>query len=67
MFAVDPPANSTQKAQFTLALGLPLSYLNDIGAVYLCDVGIPKKVFQSIGVEYVPPFGHRHVIPLRNS
>ena len=67
MYAIDPPANSTLKAQFTLAIGMPLSYTYDAGAVYLCDVGIPRKVFQSVDLDYVAPFGHRHVIPLCNS
>lgn len=66
-FAIDSPADSTLKAQYTMALALPLSYLHDVGNLYLCDMGIPKKVFASLGIEFVTPFGHRHVVPLRNS
>lgn len=65
------PAVSEQRpsveAKWTLSLGLPLPLANTESRVYLCDIGIPKHVFQEVGIRYHSPFGCKFVIPLHSA
>ena len=63
--AIDPPVDGTAlPAKWSLGVCLPLNLKNVTSQVYLCDLGLPKKVFQESGVHYVSPFSHKFVIPL---
>jgi NAD(P)H-hydrate epimerase len=42
----------------TVTLALPKPGLGTIrGTVYLADIGIPRTVYERLGIEYEPPFG----------
>ncbi|XP_006817169.1 enhancer of mRNA-decapping protein 3-like [Saccoglossus kowalevskii] len=56
VLSLDPPCVQQIETRFTLAVGLPLSITSNVGTVYLCDVGIPKKVFSEFAIQYVSPF-----------
>ncbi|XP_050400286.1 enhancer of mRNA-decapping protein 3 [Patella vulgata] len=63
--AIDPSVGgSAIDAKWSLAICLPLSLQSPTSQVYLCDLGIPKKVFTDVGIRYMSPFGHKFVIPL---
>ena len=65
VLAIDPPAEGGDiKAKWSLGLGLPLSYADSCGQVYLCDLAIPQKIFKEVGITYRSPFAHKFVIPL---
>ncbi|XP_039995030.1 enhancer of mRNA-decapping protein 3-like [Xiphias gladius] len=67
VLSIDPPADEqhpTVEAKWTLSLGLPLPLAETESRVYLCDIGIPKLVFQEVGISYHSPFGCKFVIPL---
>ncbi|KAF3686890.1 Enhancer of mRNA-decapping protein 3 LSM16 protein -like protein YjeF domain-containing protein 1 [Channa argus] len=67
VLSIDPPASDQQqtvKAKWSLSLGLPLPLADTDVRVYLCDIGIPKMVFQKVGISYHSPFGCKFVIPL---
>ncbi|KAM3877387.1 enhancer of mRNA-decapping protein 3-like isoform 2-T2 [Diretmus argenteus] len=67
VLSIDPPVGEQQhavEAKWTLSLGLPLPLAESEGRVYLCDIGIPKLVFQEVGIDYHSPFGCKFVIPL---
>lgn len=67
VLSIDPPVSLqhlTVEAKWTLSLGLPLPLLHGDSRVYLCDIGIPKLVFQEVGISYHSPFGCKFVIPL---
>ncbi|KAG8440311.1 hypothetical protein GDO86_006174 [Hymenochirus boettgeri] len=64
---IDPPPNEHVQgihAKWSLELGLPLALGEQAGRVYLCDIGIPQKVFGEVGISYHSPFGCKFVIPL---
>uniref|UniRef100_A0A8D3ADN5 Enhancer of mRNA-decapping protein 3 n=1 Tax=Scophthalmus maximus TaxID=52904 RepID=A0A8D3ADN5_SCOMX len=49
VLSIDPPVggrHQTVEAKWTLSLGLPLPLAETESRVYLCDIGIPKLVFQ---------------------
>jgi NAD(P)H-hydrate epimerase len=42
----------------TITLALPKMGLDaPTGAIYLADIGIPRTVYDRLGIEYQPPFG----------
>lgn len=67
VLSIDPAIGGQHQAveaKWTLFLGLPLPLAETESRVYLCDVGIPKLVFQEVGICYHSPFGCKFVIPL---
>ncbi|XP_042280865.1 enhancer of mRNA-decapping protein 3-like [Thunnus maccoyii] len=67
VLSIDPPVgeqHQTVEAKWTMSLGLPLPLPERESRVYLCDIGIPKMVFQEVGINYHSPFGCKFVIPL---
>ncbi|XP_054243750.1 enhancer of mRNA-decapping protein 3 [Indicator indicator] len=70
VLSIDPPINELEQgidAKWSLALGLPLPLGERAGRLYLCDIGIPQKVFQEVGINYHSPFGCKFVIPLHST
>lgn len=67
---VDPPANGNALAplpQWVLMPILPLAMDASVVAsagLYLCDLGIPHRVFRELGLEYASPFGSKFVVVL---
>uniref|UniRef100_UPI0037E79EAD enhancer of mRNA-decapping protein 3-like n=1 Tax=Semicossyphus pulcher TaxID=241346 RepID=UPI0037E79EAD len=69
VLSIDPAVNEQRQdieAKWTLSLGLPLPLTETESRVYLCDIGIPKLVFQEVGISYHSPFGCKFVIPLHS-
>ncbi|GAB1604723.1 enhancer of mRNA-decapping protein 3-like isoform X2, partial [Argonauta hians] len=65
VLAIDPPQQgSLIHAKWSLSLCLPLNLKGNFGQVYLCDVGLPRKVMAHVGITYSSPFGHKFLIPL---
>lgn len=66
VLALDPPAKGTPgiNTKFSLVPVLPLSHSSDNGNIYLCNLGIPLKLFEDVGIKYKSPFGPKFVIPL---
>ncbi|KAL2088829.1 hypothetical protein ACEWY4_015728 [Coilia grayii] len=69
VLSIDPPVSGpgqalAVEAKWSLCLGLPLALGEGAGRVYLCDVGLPRQVFQAVGINYQSPFGCKFVIPL---
>ncbi len=63
--AIDPPVEgAVLDSKWSLGVCLPLNLKTQTSQVYLCDLGLPKKVFLESGVRYVSPFSHKFVIPL---
>lgn len=52
--------------QWTLTLALPKTGLNraNAGAIYLADIGLPGKIFSTLGLAYHDPFGTGYYIPI---
>lgn len=70
VLSIDPAVSGqppTVEAKWTLSLGLPLPLTETESRVYLCDIGIPKLVFQEVGIRYHSPFGCKFVIPLHTA
>lgn len=70
VLSIDPAVSEqhqTVEAKWTLSLGLPLPLAKAESRVYLCDIGIPKMVFQEVGIRYHSPFGCKFVIPLHSA
>uniref|UniRef100_A0AAY4D702 Enhancer of mRNA-decapping protein 3 n=1 Tax=Denticeps clupeoides TaxID=299321 RepID=A0AAY4D702_9TELE len=70
VLSIDPPVNGQEhavEAKWSLCLGLPLSLPEGAGRVYLCDIGVPKHVFQEVGIRFHSPFGCKFVIPLHSA
>ncbi|XP_041799540.1 enhancer of mRNA-decapping protein 3-like [Chelmon rostratus] len=70
VLSIDPAVSEqhqTVEAKWTLSLGLPLPLAEAESRVYLCDIGIPKSVFQEVGIHYHSPFGCKFVIPLHSA
>ncbi|XP_028431135.1 enhancer of mRNA-decapping protein 3 isoform X1 [Perca flavescens] len=70
VLSIDPAVSGehqTVEAKWTLFLGLPLPLAETESRVYLCDIGIPKLVFQEVGIRYHSPFGCKFVIPLHTA
>ncbi|KAM3925050.1 enhancer of mRNA-decapping protein 3 [Leptodactylus fuscus] len=69
VLSIDPPVADQEQgihAKWSLELGLPLALGEQAGRVYLCDIGIPQKVFREVGISYHSPFGCKFVIPLHS-
>ncbi|XP_040269686.1 enhancer of mRNA-decapping protein 3 isoform X3 [Bufo bufo] len=69
VLSIDPPVGDLEQgihAKWSLELGLPLALGEQAGRVYLCDIGIPQKVFREVGISYHSPFGCKFVIPLHS-
>lgn len=65
VLAIDPPQQGTLiHAKWSLSLCLPLNLKGQFGQVYLCDIGLPRKVMAQVGITYSSPFGHKFLIPL---
>ncbi|MBI3124028.1 MAG: NAD(P)H-hydrate epimerase [Ignavibacteriales bacterium] len=56
------------KPDLTLTLALPKTGLLPAltGELYLADIGIPKKVYQMLNINYQQPFGQNFYIKLKN-
>lgn len=70
VLSIDPAVSGehqTVEAKWTLFLGLPLPLAETESRVYLCDIGIPKLIFQEVGISYHSPFGCKFVIPLHTA
>ncbi|XP_075432067.1 enhancer of mRNA-decapping protein 3 isoform X2 [Ascaphus truei] len=70
VLSIDPPVGEQAQgihAKWSLSLGLPLALGEQAGRVYLCDIGIPQKVFREVGINYHSPFGCKFVIPLHST
>lgn len=70
VLSIDPPVSGQAhavEAKWSLSLGLPLPLSEGAGRVYLCDIGIPRQVFQEVGMKYHSPFGCKFVIPLHSA
>ncbi|KAJ8272279.1 hypothetical protein COCON_G00111380 [Conger conger] len=70
VLSIDPPVSGQEQAveaKWSLSLGLPLPLAESAGRVYLCDIGIPRQVFQEVDVKYRSPFGCKFVIPLHSA
>lgn len=70
VLSLDPPASGQRQAveaKWSLSLCLPLALAEGAGRVYLCDIGIPRQVFQEVGIKYHSPFGCKFVIPLHSA
>lgn len=51
----------------TLSADLPLAYGDRDGKLYLYSLSTPRKIFQSLGIEYDSPFGSKFVITLHEA
>jgi NAD(P)H-hydrate epimerase len=50
----------------TVTLALPKTGLTTVtGALYLADIGVPRTVYERLGIEYDRPFGHADWTELR--
>lgn len=70
VLSLDPPTSGQRQAveaKWSLSLCLPLSLAEGAGRVYLCDIGVPRQVFQEVGIKYHSPFGCKFVIPLHSA
>uniref|UniRef100_A0A1E1XKM2 Enhancer of mRNA-decapping protein 3 n=1 Tax=Amblyomma sculptum TaxID=1581419 RepID=A0A1E1XKM2_AMBSC len=67
---VDPPPLGSTVApppRWVLMPVLPLAMDASIVAsagLYLCDIGVPRRVFRELGIEYTSPFGSKFVVVL---
>jgi len=65
VFTIDPPIETVDIVpKWCLYPMLPLARLDMTSQMYLCDLGLPRKVFKDAGVTYRSPFGHKFIIPL---
>ena len=57
------------KADRTLTLALPKTGLlpEFTGELFLADLGIPKKVYDKIGIDYENPFGNDFIVKLNTT
>ncbi|UYV80885.1 EDC3 [Cordylochernes scorpioides] len=63
---LDPPPLprlTIARPKWCLVPILPFPYAEDL-SIYLCDLGIPRDVFQRLGIQYRSPFGSKFLIPL---
>ncbi|XP_076236354.1 enhancer of mRNA-decapping protein 3 [Calliopsis andreniformis] len=69
ILAIEPPATGTPGilSKFSLLGGLPLSHSVDNGRLYLCNLALPNKVYEDVGITYRSPFGPKFVIPLHSN
>jgi NAD(P)H-hydrate epimerase len=54
------------KPKITLTLALPKTglYPDKCGEIMLADIGIPKVVYEKIGLKYNSPFSDKYIIPI---
>jgi NAD(P)H-hydrate epimerase len=54
------------KPEITLTLALPKTglYPDKCGEIMLADIGIPKVVYEKIGLKYNSPFSDKYIIPI---
>ena len=54
------------KPEITLTLALPKTglYPDKCGEIILADIGIPKVVYEKIGLKYNSPFSDKYIIPI---
>ena len=66
VMCMDPPSGHVSiMAKWSLAVALPLTYSEHCGQIYLCDLGLPSRLFREAGLKsYESPFAHKFVIPL---
>lgn len=66
VLALDPPSGRVGiSSKYSLAVALPLPFDKNCGQIYLCDIGIPSRIFTDAGIsKYQSPFAHKFVIPL---
>ena len=65
VFAIDPPMENVPiQPKWCLWPCLPLDMVKNSAQAYLCDLGLPKKVFKDVGITYKSPFSHKFIIPL---
>lgn len=70
IISIDPPLDvGLIPCKYSLIPLLPLSRnSNDnIGRLYLCDLGFGQKVFQHLQIRYSSPFGAKSFIPLHEN
>ena len=72
IMAIDQPPVSVISSPWlqikcSLTGDLPLAYGQGDGKLYLYALGTPRKVFQTLGIEYDSPFGSKFVITLHES
>lgn len=68
IFAIDPPMENVPiQPKWCLWPCLPLDLVNNSAQAYLCDLGLPKKVFKDVGITYKSPFSHKFIIPLHQN
>jgi NAD(P)H-hydrate repair Nnr-like enzyme with NAD(P)H-hydrate epimerase domain len=68
ILAIDPPQEgSSLESKWSLTAGLPFSFEQRCGQIYLCDLGIPRQIYKEVGITYKSPFGSKFVIPLHSS
>jgi len=65
VLALDPPLDGGGlTAKWCMSASLPLPFSEQCGQVYLSDLGIPRHVYEELGIVYHSPFSHKFVIPL---
>jgi len=66
VLCMDPPSEHVSiVAKWSLAVALPLAYTDRCGQIYLCDLGLPARLYREAGLKtYESPFAHKFVIPL---
>ncbi|XP_072166838.1 enhancer of mRNA-decapping protein 3-like [Diadema setosum] len=67
VLSLDPSNTQTFTSKWGVAVGLPLEYGENIGELYLCSAGLPKKAFEAAGIRYMSPFSHGLFVQLGNS
>ncbi|XP_071482919.1 enhancer of mRNA-decapping protein 3-like [Diadema antillarum] len=67
VLSLDPSNTQTFTSKWGVAVGLPLEYGENIGELYLCSAGLPKKAFEAAGIRYMSPFSHGLFVQLDNS
>ena len=71
--AIDQPPSAVMNTtplldvKCTLSADLPLAYGDRDGKLYLYSLSTPRKIFQTLGIEYDSPFGSKFVITLHES
>ena len=70
LIGIDPPyEKGLIHCKYSLIPLLPLIRNSDenIGRLYLCDLGFGQKVFQHLNIRYSSPFGAKSFIPLHEN
>jgi len=69
ILAIDPPLGKIGVvAKWSIAVALPFALDESCGQIYLCDLGLPQKLYREAGLSvYHSPFAHTFIIPLHAS